>query len=742
MSWMGRIKGALGRIAKSRLARYFGKNIGYQLSSLAIGTGFQIASLFTQEALIQSRIADLGKALDELDKAINEESKVLHGIRNVYLKTRAFDFLARLSGRLQDIKGAPRWMGWFTGYIIFVEYSILITELYQTIYKYVLARMQRFTLFSLGDFGEGMDVDLNFDQLITMYRAFPEEMAKRALQEFLDLQHDLNLLISFFDAVGSNTALGEWLGFRSVARIISNISWSLGIGWLSWIAVGPGMRYTIARFMEKWYQKKLRPEEFTRELVSRFLRRKIIDPDDAKSILADLGWSDDKIEKLIEDSWDYPSRSELQDLYEDKIITDEKLNEWFVKLGIHPKIRDDMLALTKKRATASVLKSYWSQMERLYLKGYIDEDKLLEAYNLTISNVDVDNLRRLTIQLKDEEERKDEKVKFFIEQYRDGVIDEETLQSQLDDIIVRSDVLENLIALERQRKQPKIRVEPRETLERRIRTLENRLEIYQVRYQYESKLREQDLAVMDARITRVKTRYDAEIDRIKRLAEIRAEAILEEANISAGYDVERAEARIRELTAITEAQVNRLQAELDAIIKALQEEFETYRAATTYEVEARIRYWQAKLEEASPTQRPIIEAKIQLLQELAALSIIEREQRVQTVIERYKAKYNARIEEIKARLEARVTFLRETAGLSRDEALARAEAMAERIKAEAEERVAELEKRMEAELKELEERKKKLELQYERRLKELETRIGQIREELEITREALQKVSR
>ena len=115
--------------------------------------------------------------------------------------------------------------------------------------------------------------------------------------------------------------------------------------------------------MERFYKEKLRPEEFTRELVTRFLRKHIITVDDAREILASLGWSDDKIEKLIEDMWDYPSRSELQDLYEDKIITDDKLNEWFTKLGIHPKIREDMLTLTIKRATSSVMKSYVSAVE-------------------------------------------------------------------------------------------------------------------------------------------------------------------------------------------------------------------------------------------------------------------------------------------------------------------------------------------------------------------------------------------
>jgi len=765
LSWMRRIKGAIGRIASSRLGRVFGKYLGYQMAGLAVGTGFEIASLFTMEATLQQALADMGKALEDLGKQIQDNSKVLQGIRTAYLRHFITgSFLGRLSDRIASMLRARRWLGWFTGYIVFVEFSMLATELYQVIYQYVLARMQRFAMISLGNFPGEMESDLDYEKLYRDYREHPEEMAKQALKEFLDLQHDLNLIASFFDTVGANSALGHWLGFRSVARMVTNISWSLGIGWLSWIAVGPGMRYSIARGLEKFYREKIRPEEFTREMVQRLLRKGIADLSEAKreyeesldkldvkgrrnvenavDRLAELGWSDDKIMAIIQDSWSLPPWERLQDLYEDKIVSDERLEEWFNKLGIHPGIRGDMLTLIKKRATSSVLKSYWSQMERLYLKGYINEDKLLEAYNLTISNVDVDSLRRLIIQLKDDEERKDEKVKFFIEQYRDNVIDEETLRSQLDDVIVRSDVLENLIALERQRKQPKIRVEPRETLERRLRRLENRLEIYQVRYRYESRLREQDLAVMDARITRTKTRYDAMIERIRRLAEIRAESILAEAQISAGYDVERAEARIRELTAVTEARISRFQAELEAIIKALEEEFETFRVATTYEVQARIRYWQTKLETASPDQRPIIEAKIQLLQELAALSVAEREQRVRTIVERYKARYNARIEELKERLEARVTFLRETAGLSRDEALARAREMAERIRKEAEERVKELEKRRDAELKELEERKKKLELQYDRRLEELETRIRQTREELEIVREALQKVSR
>ncbi|MCD6421650.1 MAG: hypothetical protein J7L17_04510, partial [Thaumarchaeota archaeon] len=658
------IKGGIGRIAKSRLSRVFGKVLGYEVAGMAVGTGMEIASMFFAEATLHQAIADMGKALQELDKAIQDNQDVLHGIRTAYLKNFVVgSFLGRLSSRIGSILRVRRWLGWFTAYIVFMEFSMLATELYQTIYKYVLARMQRFAMVPLGEFGENMDVDLDFGRLRALHRLDPRSMAVHALREFLDLQHDLNLIASFFDTVGSNSALGQWLGFRSVARMVTNISWSLGIGWLSWIAIGPGMRFSIARGLEKFYRRELRPEDFTREMVQRFLRRGIVDEEEAKEYLRDLGWEEDKIVRIILDSWDYPSRTELQDLYEDKIITDDKLSEWFETLGIHPGIREDMLILTKKRATSSVLKSYISAVESNYLKGYRSYEFLKNAYNLTISNINVDDLRALTIAEKDFGERNDERVKTLVEAFRDGTIDEEAFRAQLSEIIVRPEVLENLVALEKQRKQPKIRVEPSETLERRLRRLENRLEILQIQYRYQSKLREQDLAVMDARISRVKTRYDAEIERIRRLAEIRAEAILEEANISAGYDVERAEARIRELTAVTEAQISRLQTELEAIIKALEEEFETFRVATTYEVQARIRYWQTKLETASPDQRPIIEAKIQLLQELAALSVVEREQRVRTVIERYRARYNARIEELKERLEARIAFLRETAGL-------------------------------------------------------------------------------
>ena len=139
-----------------------------------------------------------------------------------------------------------------------------------------------------------------------------QEKMKIGIIAFIIFEFNIRYLY-VLAVLGSHSVYGNALGLDVFARLLNNVSWALGIGWLSWIAIGPGMRFTLAQPLERLYRERLRPEEYTRELVTRFLRKRIISVEDAREILASLGWSDDKIEKLIEKKFRRPRIALLLD---------------------------------------------------------------------------------------------------------------------------------------------------------------------------------------------------------------------------------------------------------------------------------------------------------------------------------------------------------------------------------------------------------------------------------------------
>jgi hypothetical protein len=740
MSWLRGLGGVIARAIRGRLGARLGEAATSAALGAAFGAGIELAGYAIAEYQLQSLINDLPKAMDELMRSIDQNKVLLDRIRDAFVRTRIESALARFTQRVSELTGFKFAGTHLAGFLVFTQFSVLVTEVYKALWDVMIARFQRFALVDLSDQQYVRTGDMNLENVILEYQTRPtEEIAKKNLKEFIDIQNDFNALATFFDAIGRTSSLGQWLGFSALARAVTNVTWALGIGWLSWVAMGPGMRATIAGPLEKYYNKLLRQTDLPRETVLNLWKKKLIDDEELRERLAILGYPDRDIELLKENEKDFFTEAQIVDMLEVGMITEAEAKELLERIGWREPELSQRLKFVMYAAKAKLRDRYVNKLEDAFADGLVRLEDVRNARQLDLNTVSLDDLRNFIMRHELEMNLAKLKIKTLQERFMDGTIDEETLRSQLASVVVVPEVLEAMVENLKARKEPRVRVEREETLERRKRTLENRLEILALQIRHQEKLRDDALALIEARRARIIAERDAEIRRLRELADARIAAMEAEFQAFGTATEAQIEARIRELRAITDARVRELMAELEARKKAIDEELEVVRTATSIEIEERI----DMLRRIAATQTGVTQERtlirVDFLEAIKDLPVLRREAMADIRKRRLEAEINARIERITASAQAAEELLREIAGVRVEERNARLGALIERIRAETEARVRTIEERANARLAELEAEERRIRTQYETRIEKLSLQAAQIQEELELVSQALAK---
>jgi len=512
MSWLRGLGGTLARAIRGRLRARLGEAATSAAIGAAFGAGMELAGYAIAEYQIQSLINDLPRAMDELMKSIDQNKAVLDRIRDAFVRTRIESALARFTQRVGELAGFKFAGTQLAGLLVFTQFSILVTEVYKALWDVMIARFQRFALVDLSDQQYVRTGDMNLENIILEYQTRPiEEIAKKNLKEFIDIQNDFNALATFFDAIGRTSSLGQWLGFSALARAVTNVTWALGIGWLSWVAMGPGMRATIADPLEKYYNKLLRSKELPRETALALWKKKLIGDEELKERLALLGYPDRDIELLKKNEQDFFTEAQIIDMLEVGMVTESEAKELLERIGWREPELSQRLKLVSHTAKAKLRDRYVSKLEDAYADGLVRLDDVRNARQLNLDTVSLDDLRNFILRHELEMNLAKLKIKTLQERFLDGTIDEETLRTQLASVVVVPEILEAMVENLKARKEPRVRVEREETLERRKRTLENRLELLALQIDHQRRLRDDALALIEARKARIITERDAEI---------------------------------------------------------------------------------------------------------------------------------------------------------------------------------------------------------------------------------------
>jgi len=740
------IRGATTRLARAIMARLrgmLGPAVTATAVSLAVGTGSELAGYAVAEYNIQRLINDLPRAMDELMKSVDANKEMLNRVTSAVLRTRLESAVARFTARAAEIRGFRFFGNWLAGTLVMQQFTILVTEVWRAVWDTVLERFQRFALIDL----KGLQFQrLNFIDVRNILRDWEQkdriEVSKENMLEFLDLQNDLNSVATFFDALGRTSALGQWLGFSALARVITNVSWSLGIGWLSWVAIGPGMRATIAAHLEKYYNKVTRPNDVPREVVMNLWKRGVLTDSDTDERLALLGYPDEDISLLKAYTAEDFTEAQLDRAFKSGLISEDEYREGLHRLGWRGEKLSKRIELTKNDILVDLKSDLLSEYQRSYVSGYRTLQDIESLRNARLDTATPEGLWRQILTERAERELRDLQVKTYIENFMDGSIDENTLRAQLSTIIVRPDYLEALVENVKARKEPRARVEREETLEERRRRLENRLAQLRLQIRHQEELRDAALSLIDARIARVMEDAESSVRRLEALRDARIQALTAEYQALRTASEERVRARIREIEALTSVRVQEIMRELEARKRAIDEELQAFISATELDIDARIRELMeiAATQTGAAQQRTLI--RIEFLDEIRTIPALRRAMLAEARKRRLEEEADIDIERIQETARAQTTFLEEIAGLSAAEREARLSAVIDRIRAETEARVAEIRRDAEKRAEELRAARREQETRYRQRIEMLTLEANQVLEELSLIDEALRRLRR
>ena len=392
------------------------------------------------------------------------------------------------------------------------------------------------------------------------------EEARLNAIEFFTIAGDFNALATIFDILGDIQILGTKLPGRAIGNFIRNISWTFGLGWMTWVVMSPILRAVIADPMQVEINKITRPRGWSETDVRELYEYGIDKLEEHIEHLAELGYSDDKIEKLLE--------------------------------------------ITRKRVLRDEARRFVTDV-----KGYLSDDELMKAIEMAYWTEDERQFRYWEERTRRETKIIDLRIDEIERAFKTGEIDENEARARLSEYIVEPRLIEAYIALWKQYRQPEELIDPLEEAQYRLRRLEIRIEGLEKQIMHLEVIKKQQLDVYDAEIEELRARLEARITAAKEefaayanktISEIEARILYYESLIPAATGLTRLryEASVEMLKAIAVARVEEREAKLKALIekwtketeakiKVIEEKKEKYEA----EMDERIDRLKSKLEE-------------------------------------------------------------------------------------------------------------------------------------------------
>jgi hypothetical protein len=450
-----------------------------KLGEYLIGKGFEFGGKALGEALRKASDEEIRATIDRLqtlaDSIDETGDKVQYDEAKKMLWQTAHDLRSRLAeAKEAHTKGEiDTLVNIFTK--IFEVFRPLLTWFWATIYGVLLNLI-------------GPEKDMTY------------EKAKKRIENFLTIQGDLNVIAALIQSVETIQIFGTTIKTRWIAQLITNLSWTFGFGWLSWVALSPTLQAGMSDPLQRYYRRLARTGLPTRADYEDMERKMIIDTEGLKERYRDEGYPDDIIEKMVEANRKYPTESDLKVLYYRGKTHEEEVKLWLQKLGYRGPTLDvewDSFVAEQER---SWFNKFIDEMIRDYIDGYTDEAGLRN--DLAYQGIPPHIIEWIVYVAKRRAERelKDDYVKTERTNFREKKISIEELQSRLTQWIKRPEVIQSIVDYEQSRLKPE--QEPSITAKRdeKLKKLQFRRDAITKRIEYLNKIKEDTRDYYDYKI--------------------------------------------------------------------------------------------------------------------------------------------------------------------------------------------------------------------------------------------------
>jgi len=197
----------------------------------------------------------------------------------------------------------------------------------------------------------------------------------------VNLQFQLNAWL--LHLIGDIVTLGK---LKSLKDLPNAISWSYGIGWLSWLILGEPFRITTADPLRRGLNEIYQPELLTPSEAIKAWYAGLIDTSELMKELKQHGYNPKRIETLVNLAEKEFTDADLKTLYQEGCITEDDIEREFAIRGYGPWRRRYLTQLITKARTLKLRDKLLDRAMDLYVLGKITETQLRNYLDLAHYN--------------------------------------------------------------------------------------------------------------------------------------------------------------------------------------------------------------------------------------------------------------------------------------------------------------------------------------------------------------------
>ena len=219
--------------------------------------------------------------------------------------------------------------------------------------------------------GKGM-----LDQMLNLIMPEPPltpEKGKEAAENFLNVNLAFQLDAWIMHLISDFIPIFKPKSFKDLPNAIS---WSFGIGWLSWLVMGTPFRKGIADPLEIFYNRVYQPEVYTTAQLCRLRNSMFITENEFFEGMMDIGYSKEKAVNLWKDSLKDYSDTDLRRLYYSGVLSSEEVTENLLKRGYSEKKAESLGVLITSDRTSKLREDLVDETLRCYREETLNKDQV------------------------------------------------------------------------------------------------------------------------------------------------------------------------------------------------------------------------------------------------------------------------------------------------------------------------------------------------------------------------------
>ena len=195
-------------------------------------------------------------------------------------------------------------------------------------------------------------------------------------ERFLGVNLQFQLQAWMLHFIGDTVSMGS---MKSLKDLPNAISWSYGIGWLSWLVMGTPFRVAIAEPLEKLLNMLYRQKDLPPAQMIKAYRQGKVTNEELWRVMREAGFTDELIGIQIEQDTEKLPVSVLKDLLLTKRKDEKIIREELKASGFNPARIDTMLDSWKRERQDKILNRWAEECIDAYEKRVIDEPTLRKA---------------------------------------------------------------------------------------------------------------------------------------------------------------------------------------------------------------------------------------------------------------------------------------------------------------------------------------------------------------------------